>query len=387
MKSWKLKKVCKPYLLVVAGEVSGDQLFASILATSNLQRIYHFFGCGGAKMQEQGVEILYNVHDMEAIGFSEIILKYSRLRSFMKMLVHEARERSVRDALLIDYPGFNLRLAEKLSRFGIRCHFIVSPQLWAWNYKRIYRMEKFVKNVLCLYEFETKIYEQHNISAHFMGHPLIYKIRTKIKNVKNQPQKILSIKYVCLLPGSRKQEIDRMLLFMLSLCKEFQKKNSDRRIQFLLPCPNNGEIIKKIKEYTAAFPGLIKLIPGGVHEALAKSHVAIACSGTVTLECFLWGVPFLLLYMVSWPTYWVAKYLVHIPYIGIVNVMQGAFVHQEFIQKAMKKKEVMLEFDKLMFDEPYRQKMINTFQSLLEQIPFENPACKAREIIKSIVSL
>ena len=380
-----MKKAHKPHLLVVAGEISGDQLFASILTGSNLKQSYHFFGCGGIKMRKKGVEILYDTYDMEVIGFSEIILKYSRLRSYMNALIQEAQKRNVRDALLIDYPGFNLRLAEKLSRLGIHCHFIVSPQLWAWNYKRIYKMDKFVKNVLCLYEFETKLYKQYNIVAHFMGHPLIHNIRTKSKKLKNQAKKNVTIKYICLLPGSRNREIDRMLPFMLSLCKELQENNRDFHMRFLLPCPKNLKIIKKIQKYMSAYPILVQLMPGEVHEALTKSHVAIACSGTVTLECLLWKVPFLLLYSTSWFTYQIAQYLVYTPYIGIVNVMQGALVHQEFIQRAIKQKEVMLELNKLMFDEPYRKKMLHTFQSLLEQIPFENPTNKAGDIIKKIL--
>ncbi len=288
---------------------------------------------------------------------------------------------------MIDYPGFNLHLAKKLSKLDIQCHFIVSPQIWAWNYKRIYKIKKYVKNILCLYEFETKIYKRHNISAHFMGHPLIENIRVKTRNINNSFNKKYTQKYISLLPGSRRREIDRILPFILKLCKKFiEKNNNNENIQFLLPCPNDKNLIKKIKQYTAPYKNLVKLMPGQVHEALSKSYAAIACSGTITLECLAWRVPFCLLYATSWPTYFIFKQLIKISHIGIVNIMAGKLVHQEFIQGNLKEKNVLPEFTKIMFDQLYRKNMLKEFEHILKRIPEEDPVKKATSIIKNILS-
>ena len=376
----------------MAGEVSGDQLMASILAELRLKKKYNIFGCGGDKMKKQGLETLYHVREMEVVGFSEVISKYFRLRKYMNELIRQVKIRGVGDAFLVDYPGFNLRLAKRLSRLNVDCHFVVSPQLWAWNYKRIYKMKKWVKNVLCLYSFETKIYEKHGIPAHFIGHPLFQEMQTRAKEItantnpvkkKNTGQKPPG-KYVCLLPGSRRLEIERILPFMLRLCKTFQSQHKE--FSFLLPCPTNKDLIKKIRSYTIPHRMKIRLMPGKVHEALAVSHAAIACSGTVTMECLFWRVPFLLLYRTSWFTHRLGRLLVQIPYLGMVNVLGGKFIHREFIQGDIKLHRVMPELVRIIFDEPYRNVMLKEFNAILKNMLQKNPAKKGASVVEGILS-
>ena len=146
LKSLKLKKdEKKTPILIVAGEVSGDNLAGLILESLNSKKEnkdqYHFFGCGGPEMKKSGVKILFDIKSMEVIGI-EGLLKYPFLRSCLNRLVSESRLHKVKDAILVDYPGFNLLLAEKLNQLEVRCHFIVSPQIWAWNYKRVYKIKK-----------------------------------------------------------------------------------------------------------------------------------------------------------------------------------------------------------------------------------------------------
>ena len=374
-------------ILIVAGETSGDNLGSEII--HNWKKIsapkYRFWGFGGSRMWEAGVEVVRDIHDLSVIGFLEGVASYSRLSRYLNNLLEEVKNRNVCGAILIDYPGFNLKLAEKLFSMNIPVYQVVSPQLWAWHYNRIFKIEKYVKAVLCLYKFETEIYHEHGISAFFMGHPLVQKIEKfntefskeilKIKNLNRDKLK------VALLPGSRTSEIRRHMTFLINAAAEFHSKHPDT----IFEIPTASEKISAhIRQYN--LPAYIYLRENNAYMTMATSDSAIVCSGTATLECAIFKLPFLLIYKTSWITYFIGKRLIHLPFIGLVNILRNAFVTREFIQQDMQISSVLSELEKISFDKAYRNNMKKEFQKVKTEVYSKNPSFAAAEFLSKAFS-
>lgn len=372
-------------VLVLAGEPSGDALAAHTISHwRQMNEQLSFWGFGGKEMQAQGVEILHDIDELAVIGLSEAILNYRRLVGYAKELLQEIRRRQTKFVLLVDYPGFNLHFAKKLQAQTqeVQCHLLVSPQLWAWRYNRIYQIKKYVKSVLCLFRFETEMYAKVGVEAVFVGHPLAANaksLREEFQKCGNSLGQQLSKKFlverenaVLLLPGSRKNEIARHMDFLLQVAARLYKKNS--RLRFVVP-------VAGLKAQTALasrnIPNYIVLIDKQAQAAMEYCHAAIACSGTATMECALFHIPFTLIYKTSWLTYWVGKRVVKLPYIGMVNVLAKKFITKEFIQTDMKIAKVSEELTRLLNDQNYRQKMIADFTEVEKQLESENPPAQA----------
>ncbi len=361
-------------ILIVAGEASGDNLGSSIMEEWKKQENVRFFGTGGSKMEKSGAEILYNIHDLEVIGFSGVIQKYRYLKKTIARLAQEARKRNVRTAVLIDYPGFNLRLAAELKQYGILAYAVVSPQIWAWNYSRVEKIRQFFHSVLCLYPFETKIYEKENISAHFIGHPLAEEIRNFIAAKKHSGEgKKRPGVTVALLPGSRTREIESLLPVMSQLAVLYREKYPETR--FILTSPNP-------RAYQMEIPDFIETTKESSHEVIYRSDAAVACSGTVTLELALFGVPYFLLYKTSFLNYVIFKRLIKIPYIGIVNVIAGKFVVREFLQKDLDARSMLPELEAILRDKKYIKEMKDTFSGIRKELGHFSSARKAADIMR-----
>ncbi len=361
-------------VLIVAGEASGDNLGSSIMEEWKKQENVRFFGTGGSKMEKSGAEILYNIHDLEVIGFSGVVRKYRYLKKTIARLALEARNRNVRTAVLIDYPGFNLRLAAELKQYGILSYAVVSPQIWAWNYSRVEKIRQFFHSVLCLYPFEIKIYEKENISAHFIGHPLAEEIRNFIAAKKQATgiEKKKQGKTVALLPGSRTREIESLLPVMSQLAALYREKYPDTR--FILTSPNP-------RAYQMEIPDFIEKTRESSHEVIYRSDAAVACSGTVTLELALFGVPYFLLYKTSFLNYVIFKRLIKIPYIGIANVIAGKFIVREFLQKNLDAMSMLPELEAILRDKKYIQEMKDTFTGIRKELGHFSSARKAANIM------
>ncbi|MDH4261821.1 MAG: lipid-A-disaccharide synthase [Spirochaetia bacterium] len=367
-------------ILIVAGETSGDILGAAIIGQFKKLSAekYAFWGFGGSTMNQAGIEITKDIQELSVIGFWEAIINYRRLSNYLDKLVIEAQKKKITAAILIDYPGFNLKLAEKLSAFNIPVYQVVSPQVWAWHFSRIYKIKKFIKAVLCLYKFELNIYKEKGIPATFIGHPIVQKVNdfkhkhkieiTKIKkNLKN-------IKKIALLPGSRTSEIKRHLPFLIDAAIQFNKKHPETI--FEIPSASD-HTSKLIKEY--GLPEFVSVRSDAPYITLATSDSGIVCSGTATLECALFNLPFLLIYKTSWLTYFLGKRLIKLPYIGLVNILNNGFITKEFIQSDMKSKPVLNELEKINYDHMYIKNMIHAFDKVKAEVSSKNPAITAAQ--------
>ncbi len=382
MKSSKLKKgkAKETNVLVIAGEASGDSLGASILRRMNeletpLQM--KFWGCGGHKMERENVEILYDIQQLETIGIIEAIQKIFTLKLYARKILEKAIQTNTKNAILIDYPGFNLYLSKYLKKWGIRCYMVVSPQIWAWNYKRVHKIKKYIDLVLCLYHFEVDIYKKEGIEACFIGHPLVKEIQNKKRVFRSLDHLKESGKpKIALLPGSRKSEIKKHITKILILAKRLRKKYP--KAIFYITTPNS-EATEYIKKYP--LPAYVKLLPEKTDEVLANVDAAVACSGTVTLQCALWRTPFVLIYVTSFLSYMIAKNIIYLPYLGIINVLGGKFITKEFIQYDLKVNDLIPEVERLISDNEYRKRMIHEFDHIFKAYYRKNSISMAASVL------
>jgi lipid-A-disaccharide synthase len=371
----------KKSILVVAGETSGDNLGGGIIRQwKNISgKKYSFWGFGGKNMESAGVEILRNIDDLAVIGFWEAVKNYNRLSNYLKALEKEAITREITGAVLIDYPGFNLKAAEKLHNLGIPVYLVVSPQIWAWNFKRIFSIKKNISGVFCLYKFETELYHKENINAYFIGHPVANKINEfLIKNLYNKKKPHLKVKKIALLPGSRKSEVIRHMPFLLEMAEKYHNFHPDIIFEIPSASDQTTELITKFN-----VPDYIKIEKNNSYNTLATADSAVVCSGTATLECALFNLPFLLIYQTSRLTYMIGKLIIQVPYIGIVNVISGKFITKEFIQEDMKIQPVLNELENITFNKVYIRTMKNEFRRIRKEVEHSNPDVMCAKLLNS----
>lgn len=345
--------------MVVAGEESGDLLGAAIARAALRRKELALWGCGGKRLKATGMQILYDTAELSTIGFWEAAKNYFRLRKIMNLLARKAKETNTQHAWLIDFPGFNLLLAKKLKALGVRCSLVVSPTVWAWKYRRVYKIRERFERVLCLYDFEPAIYAKIGVEAHYIGHPIARETELLQKKLRqhNPLTKNTAIAQalrsqrpiIAVLPGSRPSEIAYHTAPILGAIRLLQQKHP----QFVFAIPAaNAQILALLERYP--LPPDTVLVPYSAPYVLALAEAAIACSGTVTLECALFGVPHLILYRSSWLSYAIFKMVIRIPYIGMVNVLAGKFIAQEYLQHRLTPANLAAELERLLFDKKYR---------------------------------
>jgi lipid-A-disaccharide synthase len=329
-------------LMVVAGEKSGD-LHASRIISSlkKLSPDLEIFGVGGERMRRSGAEILTDITRLAVVGFAEVLKSYFTFRRLFHRLLEVAEERKPDALLLVDYPGFNLRLAAAAKAKGIKVVYFVSPQLWAWGRGRIVKMRKFIDRMIVVFEFEVSMYERAGIDVTFVGHPLSDSLvpslsREEFRRKMGIP---LEAKVVAILPGSRHNEIARHVPVMGKTAERIAGKVSG--VRFLLPAASEElavECERLLRKHGISVP--ITILNETTYEAISASDAAIVSSGTATLETGCLGVPLVVVYKVSPLTYLIAKRLVTISNIGLINIVAGKTIAPEFIQNQARPREI-----------------------------------------------
>jgi len=346
-------------LLIVAGENSGDQHAAKMLA--HLKEQYpdlQTWGYGGEKLEAEGMEILEHCRDLAVMGITEVLKRYGYFKRIFRELLQEIETRKPDALLLVDYPGFNLRLAAALKGSGIPIIQYVCPQVWAWKAGRIQKMERDLHGVLCLFPFEPPLFEQGPLAAELAGHPLV----DGCAGVLADDQWGGEGPKLALLPGSRSQEIERLFVPMLDTLKELRKTQPD--LQVRVPAANK-ELLLRMQELLKqeALDG-VRIQEGGMRELVKGADVALVCSGTATLECGLLGTPLVLAYKTSALTYAIGKRVVKVPHIGLVNLVADNEVCKEFIQDAFTAEAVAEEVASLLPGTEKRDAQILELQGL-----------------------
>ncbi|MDF7801028.1 lipid-A-disaccharide synthase [Pontiellaceae bacterium B1224] len=354
----------KKSILVVAGEISGDLHAAGVVREFKKKSPEtDFWGIGGDHLAAEGVELLQHTDRMGVMGIIEVLKQYSFFKAVLKQICEEVDRRKPDAALLVDYPGFNLRLAAELKKRGVKVYYYISPKVWAWNKKRIPKMAKIIDRLMVIFPFEVDLFKGSGLQVDFVGNPLVEQIDAFLEtDWEELPWQ--SDRLVALLPGSRKQEIERILPTILSAARLLEGRFPDA--SFIIASPNDR--IKKLVEekifQCLEKPARLDVVCGGAREVMRQAQAAIVTSGTATLETALIGTPHILVYKTSAFTYWFARTVVKIKHIGLVNIIARRTVCPELIQNDASPERMAAEVGKLMVSSPEKETMLKGYAEL-----------------------
>jgi lipid-A-disaccharide synthase len=346
----------------VAGEVSADNHGAALMRSLRvLDPEVKFIGRGGPQMRQvAGAQFKNWVGDAAVLGLWEVLRKYGYFREQFRQTLNEIQESKPDAVVLIDYPGFNLRLARALRRQSQRLKTIyyISPQVWAWNRGRIKRMAHFIDLVLCIFPFETDLYAASGLRAVFVGHPMIERLETqKIDTHRDQ-------NLIGLFPGSRSREVRKIFPVMIEAARRLLQLNPTLRFQVAAA---SEELAREMSEQLADREA-IEITVGQTATIMQRAFVGMVASGSATLEAAYYGMPFVLIYKVAWPTYVAARLVVNVDFLGMPNLLAGKEVVPEFIQHEAKPGAIVKAVRLLMEDSPARDQMISDFEATTSKL-------------------
>lgn len=322
-----------PGIMISAGEASGD-LHAGAL-TAELLRLnpsIQIYGMGGDNMRAAGGEVIYDIKEHGVMGLVEIICKLPalfRLKADMSKLMDERKPDCL---VIIDYPGFNKRLAQVARAKGIPVVSFISPSAWAWRKGRAKTMAGIVTVIAAIFPFERDVYLQAGAKVEYVGHPLVDIVQpsSNLALAREKAGKISGKPLILILPGSRKQEIEKMLPVMLEACEIIKQRLPE--VTFCLPQAStiSRELLDK---YLSSFSGQINVISGNNYDIMSVADIALATSGTVTLEAGLCNLPTVIIYKTAPLTAFIARRLIKIPHVGLPNIVMGEQILPELLQE------------------------------------------------------
>jgi lipid-A-disaccharide synthase len=345
----------KQTLLVIAGEDSGDLHGAELLRELKVRRPdLRIVGVGGPRMTPFLDRKLADVRDLAVVGFIEVIKHLPRLNLLFKQILAAAQEEDIAAALLIDYPGFNLRLAKALRKQlpDVKLLQYVCPQVWAWKKGRIPELGRTLDTLYCLFDFEPELFRGYPVDARFVGHPLVEIVKpecdreTFFMETGFDPATPL----VALLPGSRTGEIERLLPPMAELASHWRTDRPE--VQWVLPVAPTLDLAF-VRAHLGGAP--VTLVQGRTYAARAYADAALVASGTATLETALLGTPFAIVYKLNALTYQLARRIVKVPYFGLANVVAGREVAVELLQDDVNPERLGRELARLLDPEVARR--------------------------------
>lgn len=356
---------------IIAGEASGD------LHGSNLIRAIHQYDTnatiqcwGGDKMQAAGATLVKHYRDLAFMGFVEVLMHLRTILRNIDFCKKDIAAFKPDVLVLIDYPGFNMRIAEWAKQRGIKVIYYISPQVWAWKENRVKKIKRDVDNMLVILPFEVDFYKNWQYPVTYVGHPLIQVIEQEQKQV---PVNTLSAKpIIALLPGSRAQEIKVKLPEMLKMVPYYPN------YQFIIAqAPSQPDSLYKDIIGDAD----VLLANNQTYNLLKQAKAALVTSGTATLETALFGVPQVVCYKGNPISYWLATKLVKVKYISLVNLIMDKPVITELIQHDLNESSLKAELDKILFDETYKQQLREDYTKLWHLLGDSNASENAARII------
>jgi lipid-A-disaccharide synthase len=340
--------------MLSAGEASGDLHGATMCrALLALDPGLRLIGMGGPRMAAAGVEILVDPTAHAAMGTSEAIGRVPRLYRAYKLLVRRLREARPMAMVLIDFPEFNLRLAKQARRAGIPVVYFMPPQLWAWRRGRIRQMARRVTRVLAAFPFEESLYEEAGVPVEFVGHPLLDVVPGDLDRAKARERLGVGERQtlVGLLPGSRRQEVDRLLPPMLDAAARLSRADGRRCFVLgLAASVDRGLVTVHFRRASEASGPPVEVVEGLTHEVMAASDALLIASGTATLEAALLGTPMVVCYRVSRLTEVVARLLTRSAWISLPNIVAGRGAVPEILQDKVTGARLASEAEHLLVD-------------------------------------
>jgi lipid-A-disaccharide synthase len=347
-----------PQILISAGEASSDMYAARLAAALRDRTGASFFGMGGPRMAEAGVELLADYHEVAVVGIAEVLHKIPSVVRVQRRLAREAVQRRASLAILVDSPGTHLGVARRLKKHGIRVGYFIGPQVWAWRSGRVRVVKRRVDRMVVIFPFEEKIYRDAGIPVDFVGHPLADVVKISVDRVEFLKRHGLAADrpIVALLPGSRVGEVRRNFPAILEACKLLTVKTGKAsQPQFVHAAAPGLGLDSSIGAGGSDFT--VKRIEGETYNMLAAADCAIVASGTATVEAALLGTPMVVVYRVAPLTAFILRRMVHTPFFSMVNLVAGRRVVPELIQNDFTPAAVAAEVGRLLESRAAREEM------------------------------
>ncbi|GAB2779852.1 lipid-A-disaccharide synthase [Salinimicrobium soli] len=366
---------------IIAGEASGDLHASNLMkALKKVDPDYSFRFWGGDLMQQEGGKPVKHYRDLAFMGFAEVIMNLPTILGNLSFCKKDIEEFEPDVIIFVDYPGFNLRIAKWARKKGYKTHFYISPQIWAWKENRIKDIRRDVDELYVILPFEKEFYEaKHNYPVNFVGHPLIDAISdlppVDVQKFR-QEYGLDDRPVIALLPGSRKQEISKMLEIMLSITEDFKD------YQFVIAgAPSQEEdfynsFIKKKN---------VHLVMNRTYDLLGISKAALVTSGTATLETALFKVPEVVCYKGNFISYQIAKRIIDLDFISLVNLIMDREVVKELIQNDFNKENLKKELHKIL-EEDHRKKIFSDYYELEQKLGGMGASEKTARLIYEKIS-
>jgi lipid-A-disaccharide synthase len=381
-------------LAIVAGEASGDLHAAEVLRElKRLDPTIETFGIGGDLLAGEGMRLVHHAREMGIVGLFNVF-RHLRMfrRIYAELLAEIARERPD-GVLLVDYPGFNLRLARGCKELGLRVVYYISPQLWAWRRGRVKQVAKYVDRMIVIFPFEETFYREHGIEATYVGHPIIEEIghiarpaggeaftRTHDDHApKSDSRTAAPVIRLALLPGSRRAEVVSLLPPMLDAVDVLARERA------VDACIVQAPTIPRALIDRFAAGRNVRIVSEGNSEAIAAADIALSSSGTATLECAVLGTPVIVMYRLSWANYWLGRMVVTIPHFGLINIVAGKKIVPELIQGHVNGNRIAAETRRLLEPEVYAR-AVEDLAAVRSKLGDAGAARRAAEAIMEAVT-
>jgi len=371
-------------VMMIAGEASGDLHGAGVVRElrTRVPRV-EIYGIGGDRMRQEGMELVEHISAVSFMGFAEVVKHLPTIRSVEKKMKSLLVSRRPDVLVLIDYPGFNLRFARTAKKAGVNILYYISPQVWAWNKNRVKRMKGVVDRMKVVFPFEVDVYRREGIDAEFVGHPLVETIRSSLTRAElcgaaglNPDRKLLA-----LLPGSRKQEVEKILPTMISAALRLQHSYGVQAAIGVAPALDQNFLRQFV-------PGGsdVRFIEDSTYDLMKHADAAIVTSGTATLETGWFATPMVVVYKTSWLTYLIGRLLIDVSSIGLVNIVAGKSVVPEFIQHEMNSNNLVKAVGKILEDQDYVAAMRSELAEIKKKLGVPGASARVAEGILQLAS-
>lgn len=357
---------------IIAGEASGDLHGSNLIKQLKQRDNSADIRCwGGDMMQEAGGTLVKHYKELAFMGFIEVVMNLRTVLRNMEWCKKDIQAYQPDVLVLIDYAGFNLRIAEWAKPLGYKIVFYISPQVWAWKESRVKKIRKSVDRMLCILPFEKDFYKKWDYEVEYVGHPLVEVIKASKEGPADPP---LSGKpVIAILPGSRRQEVNVKLPIMLTMARHFPDH------QFIVAqAPSLDDAF--MSGLTGAHPN-VSTVKGQTYNLLRQATAALVTSGTATLETALFGVPEVVCYKGSAISYFLAKRLIKVKYISLVNLVMDKLVVKELIQHDLNEENLLKELTMLLKDATVRERIKTDYTALWSKLGEKNASSRAAEVI------
>lgn len=371
-------------ILIIAGEASGDVHGGSLVRELRKRRPgFRFFGIGGDKLEGEGVEIIYNVREMSFLGFFEVVRHLPFVRRVFREMLALLEERRPSLVVLIDYPGFNLRFARATKRLGFPVLYYISPQVWAWGRRRIKKIVRRVDRMIVIFPFERDLYRKEGIEVRFVGHPLNDVVRISLS--KGAFFEKLGLNparpTIGLLPGSRAQEVRRLLPEMIKACYLLREKIPGlQSILGLAPTLSDGIYNSFLREEKFICP-----VRNMTYDVMAHTDVVMVASGTATLETAILGTPMVILYRMAHLSFLLGRVLVRLKYVGLVNIVAGRMIVPELLQGKATAERIAEEVFTLFSDEELKKEVKRDLEEVSRRLGKRGASERAAEAVEEFM--